>query len=107
MDHLPPINKVFALISQEEKQRSVVRRLTDYVSFNVKYEVNKSSQKKDRSICTHCGYHGHTIEKCYKLHSYPSGYKVKQKFTNQNNTSNANQVNVAIMGQDAENYSSS
>lgn len=49
---------------------------TDFVSFNVKYEVNKSnhnksSQKKERSICIHGGYHGHIIEKCYKLHDHP------------------------------------
>ena len=30
---------------------------------------------KDRSICSHCGVSGHTIEKCYRLHGFPPGYK--------------------------------
>ena len=47
MNPIPLINKVFALISQEEKQRSVVGRVnTDSVSFNVKYKVNKSNHNK-------------------------------------------------------------
>ena len=28
-------------------------------------------------MCSHCGVIGHTIEKCYKLHGYPPGYKPK------------------------------
>ena len=58
----------------------------DHVLFNVKNNNNKTtlgrSQKKDRSIYTHCGYHDYTIEKCYKLHGYPMGYKMKQKNPN-------------------------
>lgn len=30
-----------------------------------------------RPICTHCGFTGHVIERCYKLHGYPPGYKPK------------------------------
>ena len=29
--------------------------------------------------CTHCGVLGHVIDKCYKLHGYPSSYKFKNK----------------------------
>jgi len=67
MEPLPPINKVFALISQEEKQRSVVVNTGDPVMFNVKHDHNKNSlgrsQKKDKPICTYCGYHSHTVDK--------------------------------------------
>lgn len=53
---------------------------------------------------TQCGYAGHTVDKCYKLHGYPPGYKAKQKSTTssrsgENNTSNyapANQVIESI-----------
>ena len=46
---------------------------------------NYRGQKKDRMFCTHCNYLGHTIEKCYKLHGYPPGYKsnaARSKSTN-------------------------
>ena len=39
-------------------------------------------QEKERYFCTHCNFHGHTIEKCYKLHGYSPGYKQKQKAQN-------------------------
>lgn len=35
--------------------------------------------RKDRLICSHCGFKGHTIHKCYKLHGYPPGYHGKNK----------------------------
>uniref|UniRef100_A0A2N9EEU4 Retrotransposon Copia-like N-terminal domain-containing protein n=2 Tax=Fagus sylvatica TaxID=28930 RepID=A0A2N9EEU4_FAGSY len=36
-------------------------------------------QKRDKPTCSHCGLIGHTMEKCYKLHRYPPGYKTKGK----------------------------
>ncbi|KAL5561318.1 hypothetical protein UlMin_031065 [Ulmus minor] len=84
MDHLPPINKVFYLVIQEERQRSLS-------SFNLSqpitaaYGVSSSNyinyrSKKDKPFCTHCGMLGHTVDKCYKIHGYPPGYKPKGKF---------------------------
>ena len=32
---------------------------------------------KERSLCTHCGKLGHTMDKCYKLHGFPPGFKFK------------------------------
>ncbi|KAF5465199.1 hypothetical protein F2P56_015226 [Juglans regia] len=49
--------------------------------------------KKERLVCKHCGLVGHVIEKCFKLHGFPPGYKFKprqQSMANQvvsNNTS--------------------
>ena len=48
----------------------------------------KNSKGKDRPICTHCGKHGHTMEKCFKLHGFPPGFKSKGK------TSMVNQVGI-------------
>ena len=84
MDPLPPINKVFALISQEENQRAVMNANgTDSALFSIKHEATRSnfskSQRKERPICTHCRYSGHIIEKCYKLHGYLLGYKPRQR----------------------------
>ncbi|KAK6162879.1 hypothetical protein DH2020_002720 [Rehmannia glutinosa] len=35
--------------------------------------------KRDRPFCTHCNFHGHTVDKCYKLHGYPPGYKPRPR----------------------------
>ena len=70
------------------------------MAFAIKIDKNRSNtgnrfiQKKDRFVCTHCGYLGHTIDKCYKLHGYPPGYKPRQKCHYNNNTTNStSQVN--------------
>ncbi|XP_024030943.1 uncharacterized protein LOC112094408 [Morus notabilis] len=94
MDSLPPINKVFSLSSQEERQRTIGQQnpgtsSTNGMVFVVKNDGFKGSvanadtrntrsnrgQKNDRPFYTHCNDHGHTIEKCYKLHGYPLGFK--------------------------------
>ncbi|XP_012851790.1 PREDICTED: uncharacterized protein LOC105971482 [Erythranthe guttata] len=97
MDPLPPISKVFAFISQEERQRSVVSSHVESSGsvFSVKNEAFKRSinnqfynpglKKRERSFCTHCNMQGHTVEKCYKLHGYPPSYKQKSRFSSHAN----------------------
>uniref|UniRef100_A0A2N9FQ47 Reverse transcriptase Ty1/copia-type domain-containing protein n=1 Tax=Fagus sylvatica TaxID=28930 RepID=A0A2N9FQ47_FAGSY len=41
----------------------------------------KQEQLPDKPTCSHCGYKGHTTEKCYKLHDYPPGFQSKNKAT--------------------------
>lgn len=97
MDPMPPINKVFSLISQEEHQRKISMPGTyssGAMAFASKAENNRgvgnsgshignsrtgNIKKKERSFCTCCNIHGHSIDKCYKLHGYPPGYKLKQR----------------------------
>ena len=98
LDPLPPINKVFSLVSQEERKWTVssssnlgVMDSINNMAFMVSNDGSKSADvsvnnptrnrfpKKERPFCTHCNYHGHTVEKCYKLHGYPPGYKQEQK----------------------------
>jgi hypothetical protein len=31
--------------------------------------------RRERPTCTHCGLLGHVVEKCFKIHGYPPGYK--------------------------------
>ncbi|CAA7016026.1 unnamed protein product [Microthlaspi erraticum] len=38
------------------------------------------SQKPAR-ICSHCGYTGHTVDMCYKIHGYPPNFKQKNSKT--------------------------
>lgn len=96
-DPLPPINKVFFLIIQEEKQREIsVSSLSHETSalmnkftpstlnheptaFMKKSTLGprfiKQNYRKDLPICSHCGVASHTIEKYYKVHGYPPGFK--------------------------------
>lgn len=108
MDPLPPINKVFALISQEENQRTIGTQmvngndLTGAPTFAFKSESMRTSiasgsksaniKKKERSYCTHCNIHGHSIDKCYKINGYPSSYK-KRSGSYNNNFSRFNPIN--------------
>ncbi|XP_031259419.1 uncharacterized protein LOC116117549 [Pistacia vera] len=106
MDLMPPINRVFSLIVQEEQQRrtnpsSDSSNSTGTMAFAAKTDVAKfggsssqnsqnsnsnasKNQKRDRPYCTHCKILGHTVDHCYKIHGYPLGYKFRS-----NNNSNA------------------
>ncbi|KAL5773201.1 hypothetical protein ACOSQ2_013125 [Xanthoceras sorbifolium] len=98
MDPMPPINKVFALISQKEHQRKVnqpvhsvseatgsmafvVRSNTagQYFQHSVPVSGGHKRQKKDRPSYTHCKFLGHNIDRCNKIHGYPPNYKSKSK----------------------------
>ena len=54
----------------------------------------KGNGKKDRPVCTYCGFTRHIADKCYKLHGYPPCYKPKG-----GNKAMANQVaSMPIIG---------
>lgn len=97
MEPLPSINKVYSLLIQEERQRRVGSSNTyiESIALAVKgsnstsfFFGGKNSKGKDRSVCTHYGKLGHTVEKCFKLHGFPPGFKPKGK------TSMVNQVGI-------------
>ena len=100
MDPMPSINKVYSILIQEKRQRSVGHSNLFHVestnlavkgsnpNFNVNFSsfsINsvvprrKNSKGKDRPICTHCGKLGHVMERCFKLHGFPLGFKLKCK----------------------------
>lgn len=39
----------------------------------------KYSTGNKKPVCTHCGYTGHTQDKCYKKHGYPPGWKPRSR----------------------------
>ena len=100
MDPLPSVNKVYSLLIQEERQRSVEHSNfvhkesttlavkgsnpnfnSNFPGFSSNFGVSrgKNSKGKDRPICTQCGKLGHVKEKCFKLHGFPPGFKPKGK----------------------------
>ncbi|KAI9162420.1 hypothetical protein LWI28_027130 [Acer negundo] len=97
IDLLPPINKVFSLVVQEERQKRIGASSfssTDSVVFGMSANPSGSFKgKRDRPLCTHCGIVGHVMDKCYKLHGYPPGYKFKNQFSQSKLV--ANQASIA------------
>ncbi|XP_057957116.1 uncharacterized protein LOC131150428 [Malania oleifera] len=99
-DPPPSISKVYALIVQEEPQRTAVGHVPSIESATMlskNYSSNahkKRYQKnnKQKRPCSHCGYENHTIEKCYKQHSYPPRYKFTKNKPTSRYTSYAHQV---------------
>ncbi|XP_065620096.1 uncharacterized protein LOC136063519 [Quercus suber] len=99
MEPLPTINKVYSLLIQEERQRSIGLSNSVHIesttlavkgsnaNFNPNFPgffgnsgaYGKNSKGRDRPICTHCGKFGHVMEKCFKLHGFPPGFKPKGK----------------------------
>ena len=110
MDQLLSINKVYSLLIQEEMQRTVGQEFgcrieSTTLAAKGKYFTPNSGQNfipkgKERPKCTHCGKLGHTIDKCYKLHGFPLGFKFKGKGAIAHQVSSQYQVqetsNVAI-----------
>ena len=92
MDPIPSPRKVYSLLIQEETQRSILNAFvvkvdstvlaakiqTDHVTHGSNL-ANSGGKGKDRPVCTHCGKAGHTVDKCYKLHGFPLGFKFKNK----------------------------
>lgn len=125
MDLTAFIKKVFSLVSQEEHQRNVSttsnsRTISDSMAFYAKNDAKKDNtgqvynkwQRKERSpMCTYCGGTTYSVEKCYKLHGYPPGYKTRQRLpsfihSDVNKSPNymvANQVSESISDQNQNN----
>lgn len=92
MDPLPPMNKVYSLLIQEEMQRNFGNgsyfrvESTDHATKGQNFTINASSRHginhpkgKERPQCTQCGKLRHTTNKCYKLDGFPLGFKFKNK----------------------------
>ncbi|KAA8544149.1 hypothetical protein F0562_022215 [Nyssa sinensis] len=100
LDSLPSMNRVFALIVQDEKQREIkvnsvpsfdsiaaVTTITRNSYVTTKNGNKQSGFRRDRPVCSHFGYTGHTSNKCYRIHGFPLGFKSKKA-----NVHSANQV---------------
>ncbi|XP_065634489.1 uncharacterized protein LOC136069658 [Quercus suber] len=99
LEPFPSMSRVYSLVLQEESHKHIGHgvaassqsdTMTMYTNSkgNCNSNWNKGNGKKKRPFCTHCNMQGHTIDKCYKLHGYPPGYKPKGK-------SGANQVSCS------------
>lgn len=98
MDPIPSLSKVFSLLLQDEKIKEIGKTLNTEssalaVKNNASSTIGFNKGKLGRPQCTHCGILGHVVDKCYKLHGYPPGYKFKNK-GQQGGSSFANTVTI-------------
>ena len=81
----PSMSKVYSLVLQEESHKNIGHggsgsSQSDTMAMYANSKGNsKWNGKREGPFCTHYNMPGHTIEKCYKLHGYPPGYKPKGK----------------------------
>ncbi|OIT36445.1 hypothetical protein A4A49_63674, partial [Nicotiana attenuata] len=119
---LPSIGHAYSLVIQDEKQREIHatpaypgetasfiaanqgtggRRINDYKTQKTGFDARKNT-----SICSYCKKPGHTIDKCYRIHGFPTDFK----FTKQRKNQGIPQANNAFTmeeegGKGAENVS--
>lgn len=98
LDPLPSVAKVFNLVVQEEQQCTIGYISTapgDSLAFNVPssqppflptpnapvaaVSSSQSQPRRECPICSRCGLTGPYVDRCYKLHGFPPGYKPKLK----------------------------
>ena len=94
MDPLPSINKAHSLFIQEEMQRSVHNIVRVESTALATKNSGNNFKCKERPLCTHCGKLGHTVDKCYKLHGFPPGFKFKN---NKNATTHQVSSNLELI----------
>jgi hypothetical protein len=79
----PSLDDTISSIIEEETRLSH-SKVDDYkgidvcAALSIKNNRTLNSQgveNKIDTLCDHCGREGHTIEKCFKLHGFPSGWK--------------------------------
>nr|GMD50285.1 Retrovirus-related Pol polyprotein from transposon TNT 1-94 [Ipomoea batatas] len=100
MTPLPMVGKACSLVQQQEHQifhgglgalvlangeevvqSAFLARTTQAGNINMGASTTqrKIGNSNKKPICSFCGFTGHTVDKCYKLHGYPPGWKGKNK----------------------------
>ncbi|KAL8093307.1 hypothetical protein AgCh_035258 [Apium graveolens] len=122
---LPDLTQVYRMVAQEETHKEFYqnqnetlafvadkRRFNDTLSQNLKSTGNSQRQGFNNSTkrfnqkptnsyyCTHCKLAGHSNDRCFKLHGYPTGFKVRERrfadavTQNEDNSSNTSSAPV-------------
>ena len=84
--NVPDLAEVYNLLDQDHSQRNI-NPISNASAFHVATEIpanlinaaqSTPSHRSNRPLCSHCGYSGHTMDKCYKIHGFPPGFKSKR-----------------------------
>jgi len=98
MDPLPPINKVYSLVVQEESQNvvffapssidesSISVNASDARKFHARGKgvAGNTNGKNNSRFCTFCNRYNHTIEFFYQKHGHPNFNKASSSVHNAN-----------------------
>ncbi|CAA7046104.1 unnamed protein product [Microthlaspi erraticum] len=87
--NVPALSEIYNLLDQDHSQRTIlpVHNATAFqvtvpdaspASVNAA-QTNYQPQKQNQRVCTHCGYTGHTVDTCFKIHGYPPNFKHKNQ----------------------------
>lgn len=81
MDPFPPLNKIFSMIIQQERQNGHNIEDELKVLVNAAGSSNPKFHGKGRGqntkVCSYCGKLGHTVDVCYRKHGFPPHFKFK------------------------------
>lgn len=89
--NIPDLVEIYNLLDQDHSQRNIITVPNNAATFQVNVSQNEQfavnatrsygvpSASKPKIQCAHCGYTGHSVDTCYKIHGYPMGFKHKQK----------------------------
>ena len=79
LDPLPTLGKIYAMVTQEERHRSMARGAgcAEITVFAAKTEKPRGQTNKSGS-CTHCGKTRHDVADCFQLKGYPDWWPTRQ-----------------------------
>ncbi|KAJ0675133.1 putative RNA-directed DNA polymerase [Helianthus annuus] len=93
-ESFPSVKVAFSIVSREESHRlSSNGSKSQNVSFVSKasqsFENKKRSTRGPNNLkCSHCNMLGHTIDRCFEIIGYPSGFRRRNNNNTNNNSSN-------------------
>lgn len=106
--HVPILSEVYNLLDQDFNQHSIAP-LQNATAFQVTSpddllaSVNATyNSKTTRLVCSHCGYNGHTVDKCYKIHGYPPNFKHKKNPSSEKQGNNVKPVVAQLTANDSK-----
>ncbi|KAK4273001.1 hypothetical protein QN277_021477 [Acacia crassicarpa] len=88
VDPLPNINRVFSLVTQQERELGFqpVEAVTLFNKSSTPRTGNQNHYKPNSSAmgkqCTYCGKPRHTEATCYRKHGFPPGFKFRNSSVN-------------------------
>ncbi|KAK4273707.1 hypothetical protein QN277_017049 [Acacia crassicarpa] len=88
IDPLPTINRVFALVQQQERELGFpIANATTLLSKSNTQRYSGSGLPKPNSLvsnkqCAYCGKYKHTEATCYRKHGFPPGFKFRNASVN-------------------------
>ncbi|RAL51728.1 hypothetical protein DM860_010446 [Cuscuta australis] len=76
---IPDLDRVFHLVSQEERHRTIIRSRddkTDAMAFATRRDdrITRPPPPSEKLLCTHCGRTNHNVDACYELVGFPAHY---------------------------------